>query len=40
MDATWSCELGFRDRAGERFAVLEKLVPADERFGNLRKRCE
>ena len=40
IDATWSCELGFRDRARERFAVLEKLVPADERFGELRKRCE
>jgi len=40
IDATWSCELGFRRRAIARFAELEKLVPADTRFGDLRKRCE
>ncbi|MBN2573157.1 MAG: DUF2723 domain-containing protein [Deltaproteobacteria bacterium] len=40
IDATWSCELGFRARARERFAALAKLVPGDVRFAELRKRCE
>jgi hypothetical protein len=40
IDATWSCELGFHDRALARFAELEALVPADERFKELRARCQ
>jgi hypothetical protein len=40
IDATWSCELGFRDRAHARFAQLEKLVPGDERFKELRRKCD
>jgi len=39
IDATWSCELGLGERARARFAELERLVPRDERFLDLRKRC-
>jgi hypothetical protein len=40
IDAVWSCELGMRDRAGERFAELGRLVPGDTRLAELRKHCE
>jgi hypothetical protein len=40
IDATFSCQQRYRDRMHERFAQLEKLVPSDERFQALRKRCE
>ena len=39
-DARWSCEFGFDERARARFAELEKLVPDDERFRELRKNCQ
>jgi hypothetical protein len=39
IDAVWSCDLGFIERAHERFAELERLVPADERFRALRATC-
>jgi len=39
IDASWSCELGFFERARERFAELAKLVPEDERFLQLQKSC-
>ena len=39
IDAVWSCELGFIERASERFAELERLVPSDERFRALRANC-
>ncbi len=39
IDAVWSCELGFFERARERFAELDWLVPSDERFHALRARC-
>jgi len=39
IDAVWSCELGLHARAAERFANLERLVPRDERFAELRARC-
>jgi hypothetical protein len=39
IDAVWSCELGFIERAHERFAVLERLVPDDERLRTLRATC-
>ncbi|HEX7505755.1 MAG TPA: DUF2723 domain-containing protein [Polyangia bacterium] len=39
IDAVWSCELGFIERARERFAELERLVPSDERFRALRANC-
>jgi len=39
IDAAWSCELGFTERARERFAELERLVPQDERFRELQKQC-
>jgi hypothetical protein len=40
IDAAYACTHGFRDRAHERLAELEKLVPDDERFKELRKACE
>jgi len=40
LDATWSCGSGFIERARQRFAELEELVPADERFRELRQRCQ
>jgi hypothetical protein len=40
IDAAWSCELGFFERARERFAELTKLVPQDERFLELQKKCQ
>jgi hypothetical protein len=40
IDATWSCELGFRQRALARFVELGKLVPGDERFQELRRKCK
>jgi hypothetical protein len=40
IDAVWSCELGFTERARERFAELEKLVPSDERFRELQRKCQ
>lgn len=40
IDAVWSCELGFIERASELFAELEKLVPNDERFRNLQRKCQ
>ena len=40
IDAAWSCEMGFIERARERFAELERLVPEDERFRELQKRCQ
>jgi hypothetical protein len=39
IDAVWSCELGLHERAAERFANLERLVPRDERFADLRAHC-
>jgi hypothetical protein len=39
IDAVWSCELGFSERAHERFAELERLVPSDERLLALRATC-
>jgi hypothetical protein len=39
IDAVWSCELGFVERARERFAELDRLVPNDERFRALRANC-
>ncbi len=39
IDAVWSCELGFAERARERFAELERLVPGDTRFRALRATC-
>jgi Protein of unknown function (DUF2723) len=39
IDAVWSCELGFIERARERFDELERLVPSDERFRALRATC-
>jgi hypothetical protein len=39
IDAVWSCELGFIERARERFEELEKLVPQDERFRALQAKC-
>jgi hypothetical protein len=39
IDAVWSCELGLHQRAAERFANLERLVPRDERFAELRAHC-
>jgi hypothetical protein len=40
IDATFACNRGFRERMHARFAALEKLVPGDTRFDELRKRCE
>jgi hypothetical protein len=39
IDASWSCEQGFFERAQERFTELEKLVPNDQRFRDLQARC-
>jgi hypothetical protein len=39
IDAVWSCDLGFIERAHERFAELDRLVPDDERFRALRATC-
>ena len=39
IDAVWSCDLGFIERAHERFAELERLVPSDERFRALQATC-
>lgn len=39
VDARWSCELGLVERARARFAVLEELVPQDQRMRELRERC-
>jgi Protein of unknown function (DUF2723) len=39
IDAVWSCNLGFIERAHERFTELERLVPSDERFRALRSTC-
>ena len=39
IDAVWSCELGFLERAKKRFAELDRLVPSDERFRALRATC-
>lgn len=39
IDAVWSCELGFIERARERFAELERLIPSDDRFRALRANC-
>jgi hypothetical protein len=39
IDAVWSCELGFIERARERFAELERLVPRDERLRALQTTC-
>jgi hypothetical protein len=39
IDAVWSCDLGFIERARERFEELEKLVPQDERFHALQAKC-
>jgi hypothetical protein len=39
IDAVWSCELGLHERAAERCANLEILVPRDERFAELRTHC-
>jgi hypothetical protein len=39
IDAVWSCDLGFIERAHERFTELERLVPSDERFRALRSTC-
>jgi hypothetical protein len=39
IDARWSCDLGFAERAHARFAELEKLVPNDQRFRELLKHC-
>ena len=39
IDARWSCDLGFAERAHARFAELEKLVPNDQRFRELLKNC-
>ena len=40
IDAVWSCDSGFVERARERFAELEKLVPNDESYLELRARCQ
>jgi len=39
IDAVWSCELGFIERAHQGFAELERLVPDDERLRSLRATC-
>jgi hypothetical protein len=39
IDAVWSCELGFSERAEARFRELERLVPNDARFRELQARC-
>jgi len=39
LDARWSCDAGFIERAHDRFATLEQLVPSDQRFRELRERC-
>jgi hypothetical protein len=39
IDAVWSCEQGLHDRAAQRFAHLERLVPQDSRFAELRAHC-
>jgi len=39
IDAVWSCDLGFSERARERFDELERLVPSDERLKTLRATC-
>ena len=39
IDAVWSCDLGFSERARERFDELERLVPSDERLLALRATC-
>jgi hypothetical protein len=39
IDAVWSCELGFIERARARFAELDRLVPSDERLRALRGTC-
>ena len=39
IDAVWSCDLGFIERAHECFSELERLVPSDERFRALRMTC-
>jgi len=40
IDATWSCDLGFRQRALARLAELQKLVPDDQRLAELSKKCD
>jgi len=40
IDATFACNRGFRERMRARFDALEKLVPGDTRFDELRKRCK
>jgi len=39
IDASWSCELGFHQRASARLAELQKLVPDDQRLAELSKKC-
>jgi hypothetical protein len=39
IDAVWSCERGLLERASARFAELERLVPGDEKFQELRTKC-
>ena len=39
IDAVWACEFGLHERATGRFANLERLVPRDERFAELRAHC-
>jgi len=39
IDAVWSCDLGFIERAHEQFEELERLVPDDERLRELRASC-
>jgi hypothetical protein len=39
IDAVWSCDLGFIERAHKRFTELERLIPNDERFRALRAKC-
>jgi hypothetical protein len=39
VDAVWSCELGFSERANKRLAELGRLVPGDERLRVLRMTC-
>jgi hypothetical protein len=39
IDAVWACENRQRDRADLRFADLQRLVPADERFKALQAIC-
>jgi hypothetical protein len=39
IDARWSCDLGLSERAHDRFAELDQLVPKDEKFRQLQKDC-